>query len=62
MLCKQLTYWMYILDVFGLSFYSFLLQLNGLRNALRNMFEIHGGQSLTPVMQQRISEYSLEVR
>ncbi|XP_069555398.1 coiled-coil and C2 domain-containing protein 2A [Brachyistius frenatus] len=37
-------------------------KLNGLRNALRNMLEIHGGESLTQVMQQRISEYSLEVR
>ncbi|XP_039985612.1 coiled-coil and C2 domain-containing protein 2A isoform X2 [Xiphias gladius] len=37
-------------------------KLNGLRSALRNMLEIHGGQSLTEAMQQRISEYSLEVR
>ncbi|XP_071395156.1 coiled-coil and C2 domain-containing protein 2A [Centroberyx affinis] len=37
-------------------------KLHGLRNALRNMLEIHGGQALTQVMQQRISEYSLEVR
>ncbi|XP_050933184.1 coiled-coil and C2 domain-containing protein 2A [Lates calcarifer] len=37
-------------------------KLNGLRSALRNMLEIHGGQSLTQAMQQRISEYSLEVR
>ncbi|XP_063747553.1 coiled-coil and C2 domain-containing protein 2A isoform X2 [Eleginops maclovinus] len=37
-------------------------KLNGLRNALRNILEIHGGQSLTPAMQRRISEYSLEVR
>ncbi|XP_029003041.1 coiled-coil and C2 domain-containing protein 2A [Betta splendens] len=37
-------------------------KLNGLRRALRNMLEIHGGQSLTQVMQQRISEYSVEVR
>lgn len=29
---------------------------------MRNMLEIHGGQSLTQAMQQRISEYSLEVR
>uniref|UniRef100_A0A3B4VDH7 Coiled-coil and C2 domain containing 2A n=1 Tax=Seriola dumerili TaxID=41447 RepID=A0A3B4VDH7_SERDU len=36
-------------------------KLNGLRSALRNMLEIHGGQSLTQAMQQRISEYSLEV-
>lgn len=39
-----------------------LLQLNGLRSALRNILEIHGGQELTQAMQQRISEYSLEVR
>ncbi|XP_040896220.1 coiled-coil and C2 domain-containing protein 2A isoform X2 [Toxotes jaculatrix] len=37
-------------------------KLNGLRRALRNMLEIHGGQSLSQTMQQRISEYSLEVR
>uniref|UniRef100_A0A3Q3W2A0 C2 domain-containing protein n=1 Tax=Mola mola TaxID=94237 RepID=A0A3Q3W2A0_MOLML len=36
-------------------------KLNGLRNAVRNMVEIHGGQSLTQAMQQRISEYSVEV-
>ncbi|XP_054458283.1 coiled-coil and C2 domain-containing protein 2A [Anoplopoma fimbria] len=37
-------------------------KLNGLRSALRNILEIHGGESLTPSMQQRISEYSLEIR
>ncbi|KAG7228889.1 hypothetical protein INR49_008667 [Caranx melampygus] len=37
-------------------------KLNGLRSALRNILEIHGGQDLTQAMQQRISEYSLEVR
>ncbi|XP_051802521.1 coiled-coil and C2 domain-containing protein 2A [Acanthochromis polyacanthus] len=37
-------------------------KLNGLRSALRNMLEIHGGQSLTQAMQQRFSEYSLEIR
>ncbi|KAF0042441.1 hypothetical protein F2P81_005973 [Scophthalmus maximus] len=37
-------------------------KLNGLRSALRNMLEIHGGQSLTQGMQQRIYDYSLEVR
>ncbi|XP_068581544.1 coiled-coil and C2 domain-containing protein 2A isoform X2 [Cebidichthys violaceus] len=37
-------------------------KLNGLRSALRNILEIHGGESLTQAMQQRISEYSLEVR
>ncbi|XP_026160597.1 coiled-coil and C2 domain-containing protein 2A isoform X2 [Mastacembelus armatus] len=37
-------------------------KLNGLRSALRNILEIHGGQGLTQTMHQRISEYSLEVR
>ncbi|KAM6921159.1 coiled-coil and C2 domain-containing protein 2A [Xenentodon cancila] len=37
-------------------------KLNGLRNALRNMEKGHGIQDLTLTMQQRISEYSLEVR
>uniref|UniRef100_UPI0037E92D59 coiled-coil and C2 domain-containing protein 2A isoform X2 n=1 Tax=Semicossyphus pulcher TaxID=241346 RepID=UPI0037E92D59 len=37
-------------------------KLHGLRSALRNMLNIHGGQSLTQAMQHRISEYSLEVR
>ncbi|KAM8887666.1 coiled-coil and C2 domain-containing protein 2A isoform 1-T1 [Synchiropus picturatus] len=37
-------------------------KLNGLRCALRNMLEVHHGQSLTQGMQQRISEYSQEVR
>ncbi|KAK2907561.1 coiled-coil and C2 domain-containing protein 2A isoform X2 [Channa argus] len=37
-------------------------KLNGLRHGLRNMLEIHGGQTLTQTMQHRISEYSLEVR
>ncbi|XP_068449249.1 coiled-coil and C2 domain-containing protein 2A-like isoform X1 [Clinocottus analis] len=37
-------------------------KLNGLRSALRNILEIHGGESLTQAMQHRISEYSLEVR
>ncbi|XP_069378536.1 coiled-coil and C2 domain-containing protein 2A-like isoform X2 [Paralichthys olivaceus] len=37
-------------------------KLNGLRSALRNILEIHDGQSLTQAMQQRISDYSLEVR
>ncbi|XP_038572480.1 coiled-coil and C2 domain-containing protein 2A [Micropterus salmoides] len=37
-------------------------KLNGLRSALRNMLEVHGGQSLTQAIQQRISEYSLEVK
>ncbi|XP_034566120.1 coiled-coil and C2 domain-containing protein 2A isoform X2 [Notolabrus celidotus] len=37
-------------------------KLHGLRSALRNMLNIHEGQSLSQAMQQRISEYSLEVR
>ncbi|KAK1875520.1 hypothetical protein KUDE01_015321, partial [Dissostichus eleginoides] len=37
-------------------------KLNGLRNALRNILEVHGGESLTAAMQRRVSEYSLEVR
>uniref|UniRef100_A0A3Q3GAB6 Coiled-coil and C2 domain containing 2A n=1 Tax=Labrus bergylta TaxID=56723 RepID=A0A3Q3GAB6_9LABR len=37
-------------------------KLHGLRSALRNMLNIHGGQSLSQAMQRRISEYSLEVR
>ncbi|XP_073331790.1 coiled-coil and C2 domain-containing protein 2A [Pagrus major] len=37
-------------------------KLNGSRIALRNMLNYHGGQNLSPAMQQRISEYSLEVR
>uniref|UniRef100_A0A3Q3N7K7 Coiled-coil and C2 domain containing 2A n=1 Tax=Labrus bergylta TaxID=56723 RepID=A0A3Q3N7K7_9LABR len=36
-------------------------KLHGLRSALRNMLNIHGGQSLSQAMQRRISEYSLEV-
>ncbi|XP_023810274.1 coiled-coil and C2 domain-containing protein 2A isoform X2 [Oryzias latipes] len=37
-------------------------KLNGLRNALGNMMKIHREESLTQSLQQRISEYSLEVR
>ncbi|XP_047231585.1 coiled-coil and C2 domain-containing protein 2A isoform X1 [Girardinichthys multiradiatus] len=37
-------------------------KLNGLRNALRNMVKIHGEQGSSEALQQRISEYSLEVR
>ncbi|KAL7396300.1 hypothetical protein ABVT39_003795 [Epinephelus coioides] len=37
-------------------------KLNGLRSALRNMLEVHGGENLTQAMQQRIAEYSREVR
>ncbi|KAJ7986525.1 hypothetical protein DPEC_G00340770 [Dallia pectoralis] len=36
-------------------------KLNGLRNTVGNMLEVHGGQGLTPVMQQRVSEYNQEV-
>uniref|UniRef100_A0A3B4FZ37 Coiled-coil and C2 domain containing 2A n=1 Tax=Pundamilia nyererei TaxID=303518 RepID=A0A3B4FZ37_9CICH len=37
-------------------------KLNGLRNALRNMLESHSGLNPTQALQQRISEYNLEVR
>ncbi|XP_015259772.1 PREDICTED: coiled-coil and C2 domain-containing protein 2A [Cyprinodon variegatus] len=37
-------------------------KLNGLRNALRNMVNIHGEQGSSEALQQRVSEYSLEVR
>ncbi|KAM4739626.1 coiled-coil and C2 domain-containing protein 2A isoform 2-T2 [Anableps anableps] len=37
-------------------------KLNGLRNALQNMVKIHGEQGSSEALQQRISEYSLEVR
>ncbi|XP_060934901.1 coiled-coil and C2 domain-containing protein 2A [Limanda limanda] len=37
-------------------------KLNGLRSALRNILEIHDSQSLSQAMQQRISDYSLEVQ
>ncbi|CAJ1059940.1 coiled-coil and C2 domain-containing protein 2A isoform X4 [Xyrichtys novacula] len=37
-------------------------KLHGLRSALRNMQSYYGGQSFSQAMQQRISEYSLEVR
>ncbi|XP_041861355.1 coiled-coil and C2 domain-containing protein 2A [Melanotaenia boesemani] len=37
-------------------------KLNGLRKALQNMVSVHGEQIITQAMQQRISEYSLEVR
>lgn len=39
-----------------------VLQLNGLRSAMQNMLAIYGRQSLTQAMQQRMSEYSVEVR
>ncbi|KAL1022565.1 hypothetical protein UPYG_G00029340 [Umbra pygmaea] len=37
-------------------------KLNGLRNAVRNMLEMHAGHGLTPIMQQRICEYKQELR
>ncbi|XP_037830013.1 coiled-coil and C2 domain-containing protein 2A isoform X1 [Kryptolebias marmoratus] len=37
-------------------------KLNGLRNALRNMMNIHGEQGLSLALRQRVSEYSFEVR
>uniref|UniRef100_A0A3Q3AMX4 Coiled-coil and C2 domain containing 2A n=1 Tax=Kryptolebias marmoratus TaxID=37003 RepID=A0A3Q3AMX4_KRYMA len=36
-------------------------KLNGLRNALRNMMNIHGEQGLSLALRQRVSEYSFEV-
>ncbi|XP_019733890.1 coiled-coil and C2 domain-containing protein 2A isoform X3 [Hippocampus comes] len=37
-------------------------KLNGLRNTMRNMLEIHSELSLSQAMQQRIVEYSVEVK
>ncbi|XP_077440044.1 coiled-coil and C2 domain-containing protein 2A isoform X2 [Vanacampus margaritifer] len=37
-------------------------KLNGLRNTMRNMLEIHSEQSLSQAMQRRIVEYSVEVK
>ncbi|XP_049575241.1 coiled-coil and C2 domain-containing protein 2A isoform X4 [Syngnathus scovelli] len=37
-------------------------KLNGLRNTMRNMLEIHSEQNLSQALQQRIVEYSVEVR
>ncbi|XP_077572874.1 coiled-coil and C2 domain-containing protein 2A [Stigmatopora nigra] len=37
-------------------------KLNGLRNTMRNMLEIHSEQNLSQAMQQRIVEYSAEVK
>ncbi|XP_077464402.1 coiled-coil and C2 domain-containing protein 2A isoform X2 [Stigmatopora argus] len=37
-------------------------KLNGLRNTMRNMLEIHSEQALSQAMQQRIVEYSAEVK
>lgn len=38
------------------------LQLNGLRNAIHNMLELHNGEGLSLVSQQRIVEYKQEIR
>nr|XP_061790325.1 coiled-coil and C2 domain-containing protein 2A-like [Nerophis lumbriciformis] len=37
-------------------------KLNGLRNTMRNMLEIHSEQNLSQALQQRIVEYSMEVK
>ncbi|XP_072295526.1 coiled-coil and C2 domain-containing protein 2A isoform X2 [Eucyclogobius newberryi] len=37
-------------------------KLKGLRTALQNMIEIHGGENVTEALQQRFSEYSIEVK
>ncbi|XP_026884699.2 coiled-coil and C2 domain-containing protein 2A isoform X1 [Electrophorus electricus] len=37
-------------------------KLNGLRNTVRNMLELHNGDGLSHVTQQRIAEYKQEVR
>ncbi|XP_030642577.1 coiled-coil and C2 domain-containing protein 2A [Chanos chanos] len=37
-------------------------KLNGLRNTIRNILELHGGDGLSQGTQQRIAEYKLEVR
>ncbi|KAJ8278292.1 hypothetical protein GJAV_G00086040 [Gymnothorax javanicus] len=37
-------------------------KLDGLRNAVNRMIELHSGQGLTPVTQQRIFEYKQEIR
>ncbi|XP_061540786.1 coiled-coil and C2 domain-containing protein 2A isoform X3 [Phycodurus eques] len=37
-------------------------KLNGLRNAMRNVLDIHSEQSLSQAMQQRIVEYSAEIK
>ncbi|XP_055017932.1 coiled-coil and C2 domain-containing protein 2A-like [Boleophthalmus pectinirostris] len=36
-------------------------KLKGLRSALQNMVEIHGGENLTEAGQKRISEYNVEI-
>ncbi|XP_067226933.1 coiled-coil and C2 domain-containing protein 2A isoform X1 [Chanodichthys erythropterus] len=37
-------------------------KLNGLRNTIHNMLELHRGEALSQVTQQRIAEYKQEVR
>ncbi|XP_051947556.1 coiled-coil and C2 domain-containing protein 2A [Xyrauchen texanus] len=37
-------------------------KLNGLRNTIRNMLELHKGEALSQVTKQRIAEYKQEVR
>lgn len=37
-------------------------QLNGLRNAIHNTLELHNGEGLSLVSQQRIMEYKQEIR
>ncbi|XP_051515693.1 coiled-coil and C2 domain-containing protein 2A-like isoform X2 [Myxocyprinus asiaticus] len=37
-------------------------KLNGLRNTIRNMLELHRGEALSLVTQQRVGEYKHEVR
>ncbi|KAI4894240.1 hypothetical protein NFI96_025429 [Prochilodus magdalenae] len=37
-------------------------KLNGLRNTIRNMLELHSGEGISLVTQQRIAEYKQEVR
>ncbi|XP_022542788.2 coiled-coil and C2 domain-containing protein 2A isoform X2 [Astyanax mexicanus] len=37
-------------------------KLNGLRNTIRNMLELHSGEGISHVTQQRIAEYKQEVR
>ncbi|XP_048108289.1 coiled-coil and C2 domain-containing protein 2A isoform X3 [Alosa alosa] len=37
-------------------------KLSGLRNTIRNMLELHGGQGLSEITQQRIAEYKQEVK
>uniref|UniRef100_A0AAY4CGC1 C2 domain-containing protein n=1 Tax=Denticeps clupeoides TaxID=299321 RepID=A0AAY4CGC1_9TELE len=37
-------------------------KLNGLRNTIRNMLELHAGQGLSQATQHRIAEYTQEIR